>query len=108
MFAQCEQAVQADKTLSQFFATTRALVRASDGSDLRFDAEQGWGEAERELAGSLERGKVEVHAALCDNVDTPRCVKALLVRARSQPPLRPSYALAGARSLHQLLPRAAA
>jgi cysteinyl-tRNA synthetase len=80
MFAQCDQAVQADKTLCQFFATVRALLRSSDASDTRFDAEQGWGDVERDLAASLEQAKEEVHTALCDNVDTPRCLKAVLVR----------------------------
>jgi hypothetical protein len=77
MFVQCEPAVAADKTLSEFFHTVKALVRAS--GDLS-TAEHSWGARERELAGALESTKVEVHAALCDNVDTPRTLRSLLVR----------------------------
>ena len=77
MFVQCEPAVAADKTLSEFFHTVKALQRScSDLSAL----EHAWGDRERDLAGALESAKVDVHAALCDNVDTPRAVRALLVR----------------------------
>jgi hypothetical protein len=77
MFVQCEPAVAADKTLSEFFHTVKALQRScSDLSAL----EHAWGDRERDLAGTLESAKVDVHAALCDNVDTPRALRALLVR----------------------------
>ncbi len=76
MFVQCEPAVAADKTLSEFFHAVKALVRSS--GDLS-SAEHSWGARERELAGALESTKVEVHAALCDNVDTPRVLRSLLV-----------------------------
>jgi hypothetical protein len=77
MFVQCEPAVAADKTLSEFFHTVKALQRScSDLSAL----EHAWGDRERDFAGTLESAKVDVHAALCDNVDTPRALRALLVR----------------------------
>ena len=77
MFVQCEPAVAADKTLSEFFHTVKALQRScNDLSAL----EHAWGDRERAFAGALEAAKVDVHAALCDNVDTPRALRALLVR----------------------------
>ena len=77
MFVQCEPAVAADKTLSEFFHSVKALQRSC--SDLSA-VEHAWGDRERDLAGALESAKVDVHAALCDNVDTPRALRALLVR----------------------------
>jgi cysteinyl-tRNA synthetase len=76
MFVQCEPAVAADKTLSEFFYTVKALQRAC--SDLS-SSEHAWGDRERDLAAALESTKMDVHAALCDNVDTPRTLRALLV-----------------------------
>ena len=78
MFVQLDPAVAADKTLAEFFHAVKALVRAA--ADVSA-AEQLWSARERELAGVLEGTKVDVHAALCDNVDTPRTLRALLVRA---------------------------
>lgn len=77
MFVQCEPAVAADKTLSEFFHTVKALQRScSDLSAL----EHAWADRERDFAGALESAKVDVHSAMCDNVDTPRALRALLVR----------------------------
>lgn len=81
MFVQCEPAVAADKTLAEFFHAVKALQRAT--GDLSA-TEHAWHARERELAGALESTKVEVHAALCDNVDTPRTLRSLLVRAPAQ------------------------
>ena len=77
MFVQCEPAVAADKTLSEFFHSVKAMQRSTPDVSA---AEHTWGARERELAGALERTKVEVHGALCDNVDTPRALRGLLVR----------------------------
>lgn len=77
-FMQCEQAVAADRTLSEFFHAVKSLLRAGSSA-----AELTWLCRERELAGALERAKVEVHCALCDNVDTPRVLRALLALVRS-------------------------
>ena len=78
MFVQCEPALVADKTFSEFFHAVKALLRGC--ADLSA-GEHAWGARERELAGALERAKVDAHAALCDNVDTPRVLRSLLVRA---------------------------
>ena len=77
MFVQCEPAVAADKTLSEFFHSVKALQRSC--SDLSA-VDHAWGDRERDFAGALELAKVDVHEALCDNVDSPRALRALLVR----------------------------
>jgi len=83
-FRQMEPAVAADHSLSEHFHALKAVLRDAEARGGAAAGEQGWRSGERELAGSLERCKVEVHSALCDNVDTPRALKALLARLHVQ------------------------
>ena len=101
-FSQCDAAVVTDKTLCEFFHSVKGALRtvhAAGGAGGALSGNpQAWRDCDKALAGSLERCKVAVHDALCDNVDTPSAMKALLALVKagntyindaSAQPLRP-------------------
>lgn len=65
-------AVIVEKSFSEFFLNAKAKLRSG-----KITNAQKWGAAEAILALSLEKCKMEVNAGLCDDFDTPRCMKAM-------------------------------
>ena len=98
-FTQCEAAVITDKTLTEFFHSLKGCLRAGQGAASLVMSPQALRPADKALAGSLERCKVAVHDALCDNVDTPTALKALLALVKACN----SYMNDGASQPHRLL-----
>lgn len=77
-FSQCEAAVAAERTFAEFFHSAASLQRSPVG-----DGAAAWGARDGELASALDSARAETHAALCDSVDTPRAMRALLSLVRS-------------------------
>ncbi|XP_073963672.1 cysteine--tRNA ligase, cytoplasmic [Choristoneura fumiferana] len=68
-----EMAIQTEKMFNEFFLTVKDALRA--GYDEGCGGE--WRDEERALAGKLSATKEQVHAALCDNIDTRGALDAL-------------------------------
>ena len=66
-----EDARSKDERLRNFFQGVRALPCGGAGA-------QSWRAAEAELSAQVRAARARVHAALCDSVDTPRAMAALL------------------------------
>ncbi|XP_061706093.1 cysteine--tRNA ligase, cytoplasmic [Cydia pomonella] len=68
-----EMAIQTEKMFNEFFLTVKDAMRAG------YDEGCGgsWGDEERVLAAKLQATKDQVHAALCDNIDTRGALDAL-------------------------------
>ena len=67
-----QQAVAIEKIFSEFFLNAKSKLRECKISD-----SQKWHEPETTLGLALEATKAKVHASLCDDFDTPSCIKAL-------------------------------
>ncbi|XP_045763449.1 cysteine--tRNA ligase, cytoplasmic [Maniola jurtina] len=68
-----DMAIQTEKMFNEFFLTVKDAIRSG------YDAGCGgaWGSPERQLAARLSATKEQVHAALCDNIDTRSAIDAL-------------------------------
>lgn len=68
-----------DEKLRNFFSAARSLVSFADGAAVAGGAAapQSWRPEERRLSGALRGCRARVHAALCDNFDTPTAMAAL-------------------------------
>ncbi|XP_045533882.1 cysteine--tRNA ligase, cytoplasmic [Papilio machaon] len=93
-----EMAIQIEKLFNEFFLTVKDALRS--GYDEGCGGQ--WGPEEQQLAAKLSTVKEQVHAALCDNIDTRSAIDALreLVTAchvyLRVTPARPSPLLAAA------------
>lgn len=65
-----QTAVQLEKTIQEFFLNVKANTRSA----ARFPK---WNEEDLSLQSALEKAKLSVHEALCDNIDTKRAMFAL-------------------------------
>ena len=82
-FTQCEAAVITDRTLCEFFHSLKGALRSGQAAGAVGASPQALRHVDKALVGSLERCKVAVHDALCDNVDTPTALKALLTLVKA-------------------------
>jgi len=64
--------VDIDKSFASFFHTIKGLLRKQHPNDI-----QRWGALEKELMSFLQKTKLEIHAALSDNFNTPLAIHAL-------------------------------
>ncbi|XP_013185921.2 cysteine--tRNA ligase, cytoplasmic isoform X2 [Amyelois transitella] len=68
-----EMAIQTEKLFNEFFLTVKDALRSGYAEGCG----GGWGAAERALADKLSAVREQVHAALCDNIDTRSAIDAL-------------------------------
>ncbi|XP_041972684.1 cysteine--tRNA ligase, cytoplasmic [Aricia agestis] len=68
-----EMAIQTEKLFNEFFLTVKDALRSG------YDEASGgsWGLEEQQLSAKLSATKEQVHAALCDNIDTRGALDAL-------------------------------
>ena len=63
-----ELAKSYEKTVNEFFLTVKHFMRTTPGTGV--EAFTKWSKDELEMNENLEKAKVAIHAALCDNIDT--------------------------------------
>eukprot|EP01065_Artemidia_motanka_P007044 TRINITY_DN13462_c0_g1_i1.p1 TRINITY_DN13462_c0_g1~~TRINITY_DN13462_c0_g1_i1.p1 ORF type:complete len:720 (+),score=227.44 TRINITY_DN13462_c0_g1_i1:56-2215(+) len=77
-----QQALQEEEHWASFFARMRSYLRRVT-SPCASGAVQRWGELEERLSGQLDRVQKDVHAALCDNFNTPKALAHLRALAKA-------------------------
>ncbi|XP_026763086.2 cysteine--tRNA ligase, cytoplasmic isoform X2 [Galleria mellonella] len=104
-----EMAIQTEKQFNEFFLTVKDALRSGYA-----EGHGGcWGPEEQQLSAKLTKAKEQVHAALCDNIDTRSAIDALRElmgashmylssRAQCEPVPSPLLASAGRYVTHML------